>query len=235
MAKDRLVYCRVCGEQIASSAKKCPKCGARQKKGHGFRNFVLLLIVAGLVYYAYSHGMIKTAMDKFNGGNNKTTVNSERNTKKEETPTSGKEEKATLTPTQKAAEKPAESSAEKPAESSVEKPAETVSSSMETKDQTEELTSNTESKDTSANGVSPDFKEFMDSYESFMNKYCDFMETYDESNAAALVQYMSLLAEYEKMTSKVDSYNEDNLSAEDYKYYVDVMARVQKRLIDASM
>ena len=85
------------------------------------------------------------------------------------------------------------------------------------------------------NGVSPDFKAFMDSYESFMNKYCDFMETYDESDAAALMQYMSLLAEYEKMTSKVDSYNEENLSAEDYKYYVDVMARVQKRLIDTSM
>lgn len=29
---ERLLKCKVCGEEIASSAKACPRCGARQKK-----------------------------------------------------------------------------------------------------------------------------------------------------------------------------------------------------------
>ena len=83
-----------------------------------------------------------------------------------------------------------------------------------------------------ADGVSADFKEYMDSYEEFMNEYCDFMETYDESDPAALVKYTSLMAKYAEFAEKVEQYDENNLSAEDYKYYLDVMNRVNKRLVE---
>ena len=84
------------------------------------------------------------------------------------------------------------------------------------------------------NGVSTDFKEYMDSYEEFMNQYCDFMETYDQSDANALLEYTSLMTKYSEFAEKVENYDETNLSAEEYKYYIDVMSRVDKRLIDVA-
>ena len=213
MAKDRLVYCKLCGEQIAKSAKKCPKCGARQRKSHGFRNFILLLFAAGLAFYAYSQGWFKAAVDKYNEGKNRTTISTEKEPKKgKETQAPKREE----TPTPAA------------------KPTDTPIPSIEAEKQTEELTSESNNQDTAASGVSPDFKAFMDSYESFMNEYCDFMESYDDSDAAAVIRFASLMTKYSEFASKVDSYNEENLSAEDYKYYIDVMTRVEKRMIDIS-
>ena len=67
-----------------------------------------------------------------------------------------------------------------------------------------------------------------------MNEYCDFMESYDDSDAAAVIRFASLMTKYSEFASKVDRYNEENLSAEDYKYYIDVMTRVEKRMIDIS-
>ena len=32
MAKDKMTVCKSCGSEIASSAKTCPKCGAKNKK-----------------------------------------------------------------------------------------------------------------------------------------------------------------------------------------------------------
>ena len=66
-------------------------------------------------------------------------------------------------------------------------------------------------------------------------EYCDFMVSYDQSDATALLKYASLMSKYAEFATKVDGYNEDNLSAADYKYYIDVMARVNKKLIDTSV
>ena len=83
-----------------------------------------------------------------------------------------------------------------------------------------------------ASGVSADFKEYMDSYEDFMNQYCDFMGSYNKSDTTLLIEYTSLMAKYAEFSSKIDNYDETNLSTEDYKYYMDVMNRVNKRLIE---
>ena len=40
------------------------------------------------------------------------------------------------------------------------------------------------------------------------------------------------MAKYAEFSSKIDNYDETNLSTEDYKYYMDVMNRVNKRLIE---
>ena len=75
----------------------------------------------------------------------------------------------------------------------------------------------------------------MDSYEDFMNEYCDFMATYDQSSVTALVKYTSLMSKYADFAEKIDGYDESNLTTEDYKYYIDVLARVEKKLIDTSV
>ena len=74
----------------------------------------------------------------------------------------------------------------------------------------------------------------MDSYEAFMNEYCDFIESYDVSDSSALLEYASLMSKYTEFATRVESYNEDNLSNEDYKYYIDIITRVNKRLIDTA-
>ncbi len=40
----KMKNCKVCGAEIAKSAKTCPKCGARNKK-HGFIKFLLVVII----------------------------------------------------------------------------------------------------------------------------------------------------------------------------------------------
>lgn len=87
-----------------------------------------------------------------------------------------------------------------------------------------------------SSAVSADFKDIMDSYESFMNKYCDFMETYNESSdpAAMLDDYNAIAAEELEWANKVNAYDQNSLSAADKAYYLEVTARVEKRLLEVS-
>lgn len=86
----------------------------------------------------------------------------------------------------------------------------------------------------SSDGVTPEVKEFLDSYESVMNKYCDFMENYDPNDITAMAEYLTLMQEYTDFAAKADAMDESSMTDADYKYYIDVMARVEKRLIDVS-
>jgi len=105
---------------------------------------------------------------------------------------------------------------------------------IEKNEGTEDNSETTEEAVSGADEITPEFKEYMDAYEAYMNEYCDFMESYDSSDASLLLQYTSLMAKAVEF-EKVADYNEDNLSAEDYKYYLDVMNRINKRLIDTSL
>ena len=88
--------------------------------------------------------------------------------------------------------------------------------------------------DSSGDGVTPEVKEYLDAYEAFMNKYCDFLQNYDASDLSALTEYMSMMQEYATFAEKVDAMDETTMTDADYKYYIDVLARVDKRLIDVS-
>ena len=85
-------------------------------------------------------------------------------------------------------------------------------------------------------GVSADFKETMDGYEDFMNQYCDFMEKYQESDdvAAMAVDYAKMMKSYSEWSEKFDAIDESTLSAADDAYYLEVQARVTKRLAELS-
>lgn len=45
MAKSKLTNCKVCGAEVAKSAKSCPNCGAKLKKGHPILIGILVVIV----------------------------------------------------------------------------------------------------------------------------------------------------------------------------------------------
>lgn len=87
--------------------------------------------------------------------------------------------------------------------------------------------------------VTPEFKETMDSYEEFMNKYCDFMVKYTGADAAdqasMLADYTDLVQQEADWAERISAVDESTLSDADDAYYIEVQARVSKRLIDAGV
>ena len=77
----------------------------------------------------------------------------------------------------------------------------------------------------------------MDSYESFMNKYVDFMKKYKEANGADLSlisDYAKYMSEYSDMVDKFDEWEDEDMNNEELAYYIDVQARVSKKLLEVS-
>lgn len=78
-----------------------------------------------------------------------------------------------------------------------------------------------------------EFRAWVDSYEAFMNEYVDFMKKYSESDGTDLsllsdyATYMSKYAEYIEATENV---SEDELSVEDYQYFLAAQTRVLQKL-----
>lgn len=85
-------------------------------------------------------------------------------------------------------------------------------------------------------GVDPDLKEFLDSYEAFMDEYVEFMKKYnsDPSNAVTMINdYVKILGKYQEFAAKAENYKQEDMSKEDLAYYVDSMARIEKKLLEA--
>jgi uncharacterized membrane protein YgaE (UPF0421/DUF939 family) len=90
---------------------------------------------------------------------------------------------------------------------------------------------------TDSGSVTPELKEFLDSYESFMDEYIAFMQKYNSSSdtLGMATDYAKMLAKYAEFSKKADAYNTDEMSAADAAYYLDVMNRVNKKLADAAL
>lgn len=84
-------------------------------------------------------------------------------------------------------------------------------------------------------GIRPEFKEMMDGYEKFFDDYIAFMKKYsDAANPMELMaDYLKYLAEYSETLEKMEDVDQSELSDEELKYYIDVTARIEKKLIDA--
>lgn len=95
----------------------------------------------------------------------------------------------------------------------------------------------TQNSTTDSGSVTPELKEFLDSYESFMDEYIAFMQKYNSSGdtLSMATDYAKMLAKYAEFSKKADAYNTDEMSAEDAAYYLDVMNRVNKKLADAAL
>ena len=95
----------------------------------------------------------------------------------------------------------------------------------------------TSPKETEANnttGLRPEFKEAMDSYEAFYDEYCSFMIEYQKNptDINLLFKYTEMLTKLSEMDAAFKSWDQNELSDEELKYYLDVNNRVMQKLID---
>lgn len=114
---------------------------------------------------------------------------------------------------------------------------ETEEESSEEPEATEasEESSEESEKDGKINGVDPDLKEFLDGYEAFMDDYVAFMKKYSSNSGNVfemLADYTEMMLTYEEWATKLDEYDADTMSTEDAKYYLDVINRCNKKMLE---
>lgn len=96
-----------------------------------------------------------------------------------------------------------------------------------------------ETKPTDANlvdGMRKDFKDAMDSYEAFMDEYVTFMKKYSDnpSDVGLLVDYAKYVSKYAEMVDRFDKWESEDLNDAELAYYIDVQARVSKKLLEVA-
>ena len=86
----------------------------------------------------------------------------------------------------------------------------------------------------SANGIRPEFKEAMDAYEAFYAEYCDFMVMYQENptDLSILTEYADIMERAVEMDEAFSKWEDEDLTNEELKYYLDVNNRVMQMLVD---
>ena len=75
MAKAKIIQCKVCGADIASSAKTCPHCGARNKKKSPV-SLIILVVVVLVILKAASGSSSSKANSNTSTSSNKTSTSS---------------------------------------------------------------------------------------------------------------------------------------------------------------
>lgn len=88
--------------------------------------------------------------------------------------------------------------------------------------------------ETTSSGIRPEFKEAMDTYEAFYDEYCELMKKYKENPTdwTILTKYLEMMSKIEEVDKAFEAWNSSDMSSEELKYYLDVSARIQKKLID---
>lgn len=104
--------------------------------------------------------------------------------------------------------------------------------SNETKSDETRSAENEKTDDMLVNGMRKDFKEAMDSYEAFYDSYVEFMNSYDSADLVMLAKYGELLVQMEEMNKKFEQWENEDLNDAELAYYIDVQARVSKKLLD---
>ncbi|MFU0591237.1 DUF6591 domain-containing protein [Gardnerella leopoldii] len=86
------------------------------------------------------------------------------------------------------------------------------------------------------NGLRSDFKAAMDSYETVMDEYVAFMKKYKKNptDKTILNEYSAYLDKYNDAVKKFNNWHSKDLNSDELNYYVDVQARVSKKLIAVS-
>ncbi|MBQ2938631.1 MAG: hypothetical protein IJE05_07205 [Clostridia bacterium] len=94
----------------------------------------------------------------------------------------------------------------------------------------------TENSSSNSNELSKEFKEAMDSYEEFMNEYVEFMKKYEANptDITLLSQYATMLQKYSEQISAFEKWESEDMTTKEAAYYVDVQARVSKKLLEVS-
>ncbi len=83
-------------------------------------------------------------------------------------------------------------------------------------------------------GIDPDFKEAMDSYEAFMSDYVDFMKKYMAApgDVSLLMDYADYMSKYSDFVEDFEKWENEEMNTAETAYYIDVQARVNKKLLE---
>lgn len=111
-----------------------------------------------------------------------------------------------------------------------------IENESDTTEETEDDIEENSTSDSKEEKLGDKFKKAMDSYEDFMDEYCSFMEKYQEdpSDASLLEDYASYMSKYSDMVKKFDKWESKDLNEKEMEYYIDVQARVTKKLAKVS-
>lgn len=90
--------------------------------------------------------------------------------------------------------------------------------------------------DASAEGISPEFKEAMDSYEAFFDEYIAFMEKYSSSNdsLSMMADYANYMTKFADAMDKMEKLDDGTLSDAESLYYLEVTLRIEQKLLAVS-
>ena len=92
--------------------------------------------------------------------------------------------------------------------------------------------SKSEQSSKSAEGVTPEFKEAMDSYEEFFDEYIDFMVRYSESDnpLEMMDEYYDYLSKYSETMQELNDMEDKEVTDADRLYYIEVQTRILDKL-----
>lgn len=88
-----------------------------------------------------------------------------------------------------------------------------------------------------SDGLGKKFKKAMDSYEDFIDEYVEFMKKYSESDGtdmSMIADYADYMGKYADMVKKFDKWENEDLNDAELAYYIDVQARVSKKLLEVA-
>ena len=97
--------------------------------------------------------------------------------------------------------------------------------------------SDTNDSDTSDSGIlSPEFKQTMDDYEAWFDHYCEVMKKYEEnpSDIELLSEMTDLISEETTMLEEMNNMDESEMNAAELAYYLEVTARIEKKLLEVA-
>ena len=92
------------------------------------------------------------------------------------------------------------------------------------------------SSDSDAGLISPEFKKTMDDYEAWFDHYCDVMKRYqeDSTDLELLSEMTDLLSEEATMLEQMENMDQSEMNTAELAYYIEVTARIEKKLIEVA-
>lgn len=90
--------------------------------------------------------------------------------------------------------------------------------------------------DETNNSIGAEFKAAMDSYEAFFDEYVAIMKKYKENpvDMSILADYANYMGQYADMMQKFEKWENEDLNAAELAYYIDVQARITKKLLEVA-
>lgn len=99
-----------------------------------------------------------------------------------------------------------------------------------------DTTAPAETTDTNTDEIRAEFKAAMDSYEAFFDEYVAIMKKYKENptDMSILADYATYMGQYADMMQKFEAWENEDLNKAELAYYIDVQARITKKLLEVA-